>query len=140
MLLCFSMILIILFWDRSTHIDVEHMTRIEQVPAVKLFVAFGISFALWRLFEHIDLFGQNKFLIYIGKHTLEIYITHDILLSVIKKITDYAGISNVIVSIMLNATFSISLPIIFSLFCKKTRIYGFIFKPVTQLKEREKRC
>ena len=139
-LFCFAMILIMLFWDRSTHIDVEHMTRIEQVPVVKLFVSLGISFALWRLFENIDLFGQNKFLIYLGKHTLEIYLIHDVLLSVIRKITDYAGISNVVVGILLNLTLSISLPILFSQFCKKTRIYGFIFKPVTQLKERGRQC
>lgn len=93
--------------------------------------ALGISLALWYVFQQINFIGNIKILKLCGRHSLEIYVIHNIIVAVLKRALPKTGIHNVYISIALNLIVSTTVPLLFSMLCKKINIHGLFFKPVT---------
>lgn len=126
-----AILLTIVFWDRKHFESFEKMVRIEQIPIIKAIVALGICLAIWQLFETKKALQRDVLLRYLGSHSLEIYLMHNMLLSGICIIFVRIGIRNVLVNILLNVVLSIAIPIVISHICKRLKIYELLFKPLT---------
>lgn len=96
-----------------------------------IITALGISLALWYVFQHIKFIGNIKILEMCGRYSLEIYVIHNMIVSALKRVIPKVGIHNMYINIALNFIVSTTMPILFSMFCKKTNVYGLFFKPVT---------
>lgn len=107
----------------------------KKIPGILwgIIAALGVSLALWYLFEHIGFIGNNKILKFCGRYSLEIYVLHNIIVSVLKRALPKAGIHDPYINIVLNFFISTAVPILFAVLCKKLGLHGWFFKPVTQL-------
>lgn len=131
MMFFFAMVLAIIFWDKNPFESFEKAIRIEQIPIVKAIVALGISLALWEVFENGKMLSSNLLFKRLGRHSLEIYLMHNILLSGLCLALMQIGIKNMVMNILLNLALSIAIPIFLSQVCKRLKIYDLFFKPLT---------
>lgn len=130
-LFVFSVVLMAMFWDKAYDTGIS----IGYMPIVKLFVAFGIILAIWFVFEHVGFLANNPLLKFCGRYSLEIYVIHCVFTAGFRTIFPKIGITNVYLSIILNFIISTTIPILFSMLCKKLNIHGLLFKPVTHIKK-----
>ncbi len=122
-LLGVSVVLLVGFWKED----------IATVPVINSIVAFGIVLVVWYMFQHINQLSECHLLKFIGKHSLEIYVIHSVVITACRAIIPKTGISNVwfiVISIFIIST---AIPILFSVLCKKLNIHGLFFKPVTYI-------
>ena len=133
-MLLLSCVLLGLFWNSAEQSD----GYIDGLPVVKMIVATGISAAIWYVFENSKFLYERRFLKYLGKCSLEIYVIHGFLISGLRPILRYAGITNVYISVLLNLMLSIIIPVLFAEVCNRLKIHDLIFKPVSWLKKKVK--
>ena len=133
-MLLLSCVLLGLFWNRAKQSD----GYIDSIPVVKMIVASGISSAIWYVFENIKFFYECRFLKYLGKCSLEIYVIHGFLISGLRPILKFIGVNNVYLSTVLNLILSIMIPVVFAEVCKRMKIHDLIFRPVSRFKKKVK--
>lgn len=115
---------------------ISGVTNSVPVPVAKVInviTALGISQALWYVFEHCKFFGENKLFELCGRYCLEIYVIHCVFTAGSRAIFPKFILDNYILSVMLNFIISTTIPILFSMLCKKLNIHGLFFKPVTYI-------
>lgn len=125
-----SCVLTAVFWNTAKESD----KYIDSIPIVKMIVAIGTAATIWFLFENIKLLAECKFLKYLGKRSLEIYVIHGFLISGLRPILNMLGVTNVYASIIINLILSILLPILFAEICRCLKIHDLIFKPISWIK------
>lgn len=126
-----AVLLIIFYWDE------EQKVIVAEVPLIQMLTALSISLGVWYAFENWKWLKENHFLSFIGGHSLEIYVTHHFITAASRQLPKF-GVKNVYVVLLLALIVGILFPILFSVICKKTGIYGLFFKPLTYLIERNK--
>lgn len=126
-LFCISVILCIVLWNSEKYIC--------NYLGVSIVIALGISLMLWLLFKTTELLGGNRFLQTVGKYSLEIYVIHCVFTAGFRTLFPKIGIDNIYLSFVLNGVISTSIPIVFSVLCKKLNIHGLLFKPVTYISD-----
>ena len=131
-MLIISCVFLGLFWNSAEQFD----SYIDSIPVVKMIIAIGISAAIWYVFENIKFLYECRFLKYLGKCSLEIYVIHGFLISGLRPILKFIGLNNVYICIMLNLILSIMIPVLFAEVCKCLKIYDLIFKPISWFKKR----
>ncbi len=124
-LFCTSVVLCILLWNPEKYINGYFGTSIV--------VALGGSLMLLWLFYNVDFLGNNRFLQLIGRYCLEIYVIHCVFTAGLRTVFLKIGIENVYLSFVLNGVISTAIPVVFSIICKKLKIHGLLFKPVTYI-------
>ena len=129
-MLCASAALSAVLWNKENDMD----KILSKYFAASIVIAFGMSLAIWYLFENIKLLSNNRFLQTIGRYSLEIYVIHCVFTAGFRVVFPRLGIENVYLSFLLNTVISTAIPIGFSLVCKKLNIHGLFFKPVTYIK------
>ena len=131
-----ALVLVIVCWDRAPFTGIDHAFRVEEVPVVKMLVGLGSSLLIWEIFESSK-FQRNSFLILLGQSSLEIYVIHQVVISVMCVVLKQLGVSNVIVNMLITLIMCISLPLAFSKICKILNIYDIFFKPITYIIKRK---
>ena len=100
--------------------------------------ALGISLALWYVFQHSKTISRVKILRLCGKCSLEIYVLHDIVVAVLKRALPKMGVHDLYLNVALNFILSTAAPLLFAILCKRLRLHGLFFKPVTYLTQNRK--
>ena len=129
-----SIVLFVFFWNSENDVN----KTINKTFLVNVIAALGISLTIWYLFENIKFLSKNRFLQFLGKHSLEIYVIHCIFTAGFRVILPKIGIDNVYIGFVLNTVFSTAIPLLFSVICKKLNIHGLFFKPVTYIRNLRK--
>ena len=131
-----AMALFVFFWNSENNIG----KTVNKIFFVNVIVALGISLTIWYLFENIKFLSENRFLQFLGRYSLEIYVIHCIFTAGFRVILPKLGIGNVYIGFILNTAISTAIPIMISVICKKLNIHALFFKPVTYIKnlKREK--
>ncbi len=131
-----AMTLFVLFWNSENNIG----KTVNKIFFVNVIVALGISLTIWYFFENIKFLSENRFLQFLGRYSLEIYVIHCIFTAGFRIILPKLGIENVYIGLVLNTAISTAIPIMISVICKRLNIHGLFFKPVTYIKnlKREK--
>ena len=124
-----SVALLALFWNKAYKLEIS----IGYLPVIKLFVAIGVILSVWFVFENVSFLSNNSLLQLCGRYSLEIYVIHCVFTAGFRVIFPKIGITNVYISIILNLIISTTIPILFSMLCKKLKIHGLLFKPVTYI-------
>ena len=105
-------------------------TVIYSTPIVNTIVAYGFVLASIALFAHFRYFDEKSIILnYLGKHSLEIYVTHCFLTSSNRVFLPKVGITDFYMGIFLNFIISLSLPLVFSEITKKLGIWNAFFAP-----------
>ena len=128
-MLLLSIILTSTLWDAAK----ERAIYIHEIPVIGIFVALGISLAIWNAFEAIHPLSGSKLLTFLGRHSLEIYVLHGFLVSGLRILFDMVRPGNVYLSICIDLSISIFLPILFAEICKHLKIYDLFFKPTNYI-------
>lgn len=101
---------------------------------LRLFTAMGVSLGLWSIFQKTKDTGCLRLFSFIGRHALEIYVLHLMVVVALKVLLPRIGVSNGLVALLLNFILGVLLPIAFSLICKYMGIHGLFFRPVSTVK------
>lgn len=126
-----SILLSIILWDKRPYVDRENAVSLNSIPVGNLLIAVGISLMLWYLFQNVHYLSENKILLLIGRHCLEIYVLHCFFTAGFRTVFSVIGVQNPFVSVMVNFVLSTSIPLAVALICKKLKIHDLIFRPVT---------
>lgn len=110
--------------------------RYSSIPFANIVIAGGISLALCMFFQSFCNKGNQvhvKFLSFIGRYSLEIYLIHCVFTAGNRVVLSKLHIDNFYLNIFMNFVISLGLPIIISVICRKIRIYNILFRPVTYI-------
>ncbi len=121
-------ILSIVFWDANE--------LLKDIKYVNIAVSAGLVLALWYLFEHLDVLGSNRLLQYLGKHSLEIYVTHSIVVTAGRTILGKIGLDGQYLCLIINLLLGIGAPLIFSAVIRKLKLFDILFRPATLISRR----
>ena len=122
-----SVLLMVLLWNDKKVIN--------SYQGICIIAALGPVLVVWYLFENVPFFGNSRFLRACGRYSLEIYVIHHTLAAGFRVILLRVGIDSAFISAVLNMFLSTSIPVLFSLACKKLKIHGIIFCPVSYFKK-----
>lgn len=124
-LTCVSAVLLAVFWDDKRNMN--------GIPIVNTITATGLLLGIWYGFKTCKPLGENKVLQFFGKHSLEIYVLHGIIVSAVRALLT-RFIPGALLNIAMNFVISVSVPVLFALTCQKIGIYKSLFKPISLLK------
>ena len=117
-----------LFWSMER--------RYLDTPIVNFVLSLSVSLLLWIAFQKIHWLGENKYLRYLGRHSLEIYLLHTYFYAVYKIIArrlGFVGYPYFNVALTFAAGVVGSLVIIWLLenikILKKLELYHILFRP-----------
>lgn len=108
-----------------------------SLPFVNVFIGAAISLGVWFSFQYKSLLGQNRFLMFIGRYSLEIFVLHSVFTAGFRTVLPRVGISNGYINVLLNLFLSTSLPLLFSIFCKRLHIHTLLFRPMNFIQQRK---
>ena len=120
-LVVISIVLCIIFWNLDLFL--------HDVFFVSFLIAFSFSLGFYFLFKYVKWLGENRFLVYIGKHCLEIYLLHSFVLSALRAVLVRLHISSPLLTILAELIGGIGIPLLISLICRKIHIYDIFFAP-----------
>ena len=98
---------------------------------LKIIIAFGISVGLFSAFKSNSAIGENKFLIYCGQRSLEIYVIHNYFNVITRQICKMLGFSSpILIFAAYIVSFAISLfgSLICTYILKKIKIHDYLFR------------
>ena len=99
---------------------------ISSVPVVSIVSALGVCWILWLLFLKIK-FTDKSMLARIGNASLEIYLTHCFFTAGNRTLFARLGVTNLLVSVLLNLVLSIAASLIVAEISKKIHLYDVFF-------------
>lgn len=103
---------------------------LELVYTIKCGIAVICVVAVIYLFTTVSILENNKFLIFCGRFSLEIYVIHCFITAGNRTILPKLGITNFFISFTLNSIMAIFIPILLALIMKKIGIYKIVYAPV----------
>ena len=121
MLLPLIMLLYILFWNNEKELN--------DILLVNVVLGFICSLFFWEMFRQYKVFGKNRFLLFIGKYSLEIYLLHTFIVTADRALFHKLNINNEFLIILLSTATGILIPILISLICRKIHLYRILFSP-----------
>lgn len=95
-------------------------------PICGFVIALFVGGGLVAIFQNVE----NRFLSYIGRHCLEIYVIHCILTAFNRKMLLLVGIDVFWINVLVNTFLSVAIPMLISEVMKKMELYGYFFKPI----------
>lgn len=112
----------IVFWSREVFLNDRLF--------VNIVIALGASLMFYFIFEKAAFIGRSRFLGYLGRHSLEIYLIHTFIITVLRVIYSKTGVYNSAVIILSSLVLSVGLPLLISFVFRKIKIYNIFFAPV----------
>ena len=116
-----------LFWSMER--------RYLDTPIVNFILSLSVSLLLWIAFQKIRWLGENKYLRYLGQHSLEIYLLHRYFYIILKIIMRKLGFTNPYGNVALGSVIGVVGPLIIiwllenvKIF-KKLDLYEILFRP-----------
>ena len=116
-----------LFWNMER--------RYLDTPIVNFVLSLSVSLLLWIAFQKIHWLGENKYLRYLGQHSLEIYLLHRYFYIILKIIMRKLGFTNPYGNVALGSVIGVVGPLIIiwllenvKIF-KKLDLYEILFRP-----------
>ena len=126
--LILSTVLSAVFWNSEI--------RLNNTQFVNVIIAFGFILAIWYVFEHIEPLGNSKILQFFGSRSLEIYVTHSIVVTAARTILNKMSVDNQYICLIVNTVLGIGLPLIFSLVVRKLKLFDILFRPATVISKK----
>lgn len=126
--LIISVIFSTIFWNINS--------TLNCTKYVNFVIAFGLILVIWYAFEHIDFLGNNRVLQYLGARSLEIYVTHSIVVTVGRTILNRLSVNDQYICLIVNMILGIELPLIFSFAIRKLKLFDLFFRPVTVISKK----
>lgn len=115
-----SIVLSIFFWNNDIGLDNVHY--------VNLMIAFGFVSFVWYVFEHIGVIGNSKILQFLGSRSLEIYVTHGIVVTAGRTFLNRLSIENQYICLVINLCLGVGFPLLFSLVVRKMGLFDWLFR------------
>ena len=103
---------------------------IDLIYPIKCGIAVVCVVAVIYLFTTVSILENNKFLIFCGRFSLEIYVIHSFITAGNRTILPKLGITNFIISFTINSIMAILIPIVLAIIMKKIGIYKIVYTPV----------
>ncbi|MBR3242422.1 MAG: acyltransferase [Parasporobacterium sp.] len=116
-----AVILCIVFWNPAVFLHDRML--------VNVLAGLAISLGLYACFQKWFWLGKNRFLIYLGKRCLEIYLLHTFLLSASRVLLEKLHLQSTFIMILAEFAAGVFLPLLISFICRKIHIYRFFFAP-----------
>lgn len=123
----------------TIYIAVTDKADVRNIPLLSLISAIGISYLLLWLFASYANRHTLKGLDIIGRHSLEIYVTHCFITAANRKILIKLGITNFYINVLINMITAIVIPVTGALILKRLKINELIFRPATWWSKRKSR-
>lgn len=101
------------------------------LPGVELLIALGLTMLFVYLFSTIPFLSENRFLCFLGKHSLEVYVIHLYVTEVLWRLYKMLDVQLIAVSIIGITLISVLIPLFISNMLKKTGYFNLFFKPYT---------
>lgn len=102
-------------------------------------IALGFSLILLYVFRLLFANENHirvKFMSFLGRYSLEIYVIHCIFTAGNRVVLAKLHIENFYINIAINTVTSIMIPIVFAIVCQKSNIHKMIFRPAYYISER----
>lgn len=102
-------------------------------------IALGLSLILLYLFRLLFANEKHirvKFMSFLGRYSLEIYVIHCVFTAGNRVVLAKLHIENFYLNIAINTVISILIPIVFAMVCQKANIHKMIFRPAHYITER----
>lgn len=111
-----SLVLFFIFWNES----------ISAIPIIDIIVALSLSWLVWNVFLKLK-FSEDSILVFLGEHTLEIYVIHCFITSSNRMILSMLKITHPIIAITMNLIFSIVISLGIAYGSKRIGVYKYLF-------------
>ena len=126
--LIISAVLGAVFWNQEI--------RLKETKYINVIIAFGLILIIWYVFEHVRPFGSSKLLQFFGSRSLEIYVTHGIIVTAARTVLNKMSIDNQYVCLIVDTVLGIGLPLIFSFAVRKLKLFDILFRPATVISQK----
>lgn len=126
-----AVILCVIFWYKGPYTEEAKKSMLNVIPIINVLVGMSISMCLWQIFQNKRLEAGNRFLQMIGRYSLEIYVIHFVFTTGFRTVLPRIGVTNALLSVLLNGTMSTTVIILLAVCTKKWKIHDLFFRPVT---------
>ena len=116
-----AVIFCVVFWRRDSFLN-NHFFA--------LFIGLGLSLGIFQLFRDLNWIGNSRFLSWVGRQSLEIYLLHTFILSAFRNAFQKIGLNSPLIVIVLSLLAGLFIPLAISFICKKLKIYNIFFAPI----------
>ena len=89
-------------------------------------------------FQKIAFFNRGGLLSFVGKYSLEIYLTHCIITAAVRVLFGKLGVNNCVLTILVGTLCGIIIPILCSMLLRKMKLYPLAFTPTELFNKKEK--
>lgn len=129
---CFpcAVLLYVIFWNHGTNLD--------SIPFVNQALGILCSVFIFCIFYQYKALGENRFFLLIGKYGLEIYLLHTYVLTACRALFHRLNINSAAIILLVSSAAGVFLPVAISVFCKKIKIYNYLFNPYKSRKQKLK--
>ena len=121
LLLPLIVLLYFLFWNNEKELD--------DILLVNITLGLSCSLFFWEMFRQFKALCENRFLLFVGKYSLEIYLLHTFIVTANRTMFHKLNINNEFLIILLSTSTGVLIPIFCSFVCKKTHLYRTLFSP-----------
>ncbi|MBQ3528230.1 MAG: acyltransferase [Clostridia bacterium] len=113
-----------------TLIFVDTVFDIPYIPMVSdVLVPAAAGLFFFNLFYKLSYLNNSRFLCFMGKYSLEIYVTHCIITAGCRVILFKAGVQNCLVMLILGTVIATAVPLALAILLKKLRLHELFFRP-----------
>lgn len=134
LILCMTNVMFIAFWNGKPYTEQSILLCYNFKPIVNTIIALGTVLMLWQLFKKTKTLYENRVLLLLGEHSLEIYLIHNFFTAMFRLLFKLLGFNYAIFSVLLNLILSTAIPLGLSLICSRIGIYKFVFRPASLMK------
>lgn len=111
----------VVFWKQGQYLI--------ETAYVRLITGSAFSIFLFFIFGKANCIGNSRILAYLGKHSLEIFLIHQPVVTAMRIAITKIGISNALLGCVLNFCISVIIPIAVAVAAKKAGIWELLFRP-----------
>lgn len=96
-----------------------------------------VALFVFGMFNKVGVIGESKFFRWIGKYSLEIYLTHCILTAGVRVVFSKIGLNICIVTLICGTVIAVIVPILCSMLLRKIGLYDLAFRPTEFFKRKK---
>ena len=114
-------LLYIMFWNQKI--------KLNSILLVSQALGFTCSLFVFCVFKQYRILGENRFLRFIGRYGLEIYLLHTYILTAFRALLKQLNINSIPIILLVSSLAGVFIPIAIAAISKKLHIYDFLFSP-----------
>lgn len=104
-------------------------TYLDEIPFISTIITLGIVLIILYVFRKYHKLSNNRFLVYLGRKSLVIYLMHFTITTGSRTFFYKVGIDNIVLCLVISFLFGITIPLLIAEILNRMGCYNGIFRP-----------